>query len=58
MSVQGTGSGLIVILGVVVAVEVVVQGPHEDHGHHAGEEEHVHEGADDGEPVDIGVRSV
>mmetsp|Transcript_81578 Transcript_81578/g.143836 ORF Transcript_81578/g.143836 Transcript_81578/m.143836 type:complete len:223 (+) Transcript_81578:2249-2917(+) len=50
--------GLIFVLRVVVAVEVVVQGPHEDHSHDPTEEEHVHEGADDGEPVDVGVSGI
>mmetsp|Transcript_116135 Transcript_116135/g.329135 ORF Transcript_116135/g.329135 Transcript_116135/m.329135 type:complete len:517 (-) Transcript_116135:424-1974(-) len=40
----------------VVPRDVAVQRAQEDHGHHAGEEEHDQEGVQDGEPVDLPAR--
>mmetsp|Transcript_98976 Transcript_98976/g.280342 ORF Transcript_98976/g.280342 Transcript_98976/m.280342 type:complete len:350 (+) Transcript_98976:861-1910(+) len=37
----------------VVLRDVAVQRPEQDHGHHAGEEDHDHERVQDGEPVDL-----
>ena len=42
------------LLGVVLG-DVLVQGAHEDHGDHAGEEEDDEHRVDDGEPVDLDV---
>jgi hypothetical protein len=40
-------------LELVVLGDIPVQGAHHDHGHHARQEEHNHEGVDDAEPVDL-----
>mmetsp|Transcript_17586 Transcript_17586/g.51086 ORF Transcript_17586/g.51086 Transcript_17586/m.51086 type:complete len:325 (+) Transcript_17586:762-1736(+) len=37
----------------VVALQVLVQRAHHDHGYHAAQEEHNHQRVDDGEPVDL-----
>ena len=47
--------GLLSGLEVIILGDVTTQSAHHDHGHHAGEEEHNHEGVDDGEPVDLVV---
>ena len=43
------------VLGVVRA-DVFVERAHQDERHHAGEEEHDHEGVEYGEPVDLRLR--
>jgi hypothetical protein len=47
--------GLFLGIKLVVVGNVLVEGAHHDHGNHAGEEKHNHEGVNDGEPVDLVV---
>ena len=43
----------IFLVEVVVGEDVLVQGPHQDHRHHPGEEQDHQQGVDDREPVDL-----
>ena len=47
-----------VIVGHVVLCDVASQRADDDHRDYAREEEHNHNGVDDGEPVDLGVLQV
>jgi len=42
-------------LKLVVLCDVPVQRAHDDHGHHASQEQHDHDAVDDGEPMDLVV---